>query len=831
MKISLKWLNEFVDVNEYFERPQQLAHLLTTAGLEAEEIHDLSAQYKYVKTALILEKEKHPDAEKLTVCKVTTGEGVVHQIVCGAKNHKAQDRVILALPGAILPGHFAIKNSVIRGISSEGMLCSYKELGLEDSSDGIAILPENTPIGVDFSTFAELNDVTFELKVTPNRADCLSHIGLAREIACLLNRPFKTPEPKIQNSLSLNSVPILSSHKSVSETISSRSSQSISVEVNSPDMCPRYSGCVITGVKVGPSPLWLKKRLEIVGLNSINNVVDITNYVMIEWGQPLHAFDLKHIQNAKIVVTYSTKQEKFITLDGSTLTLQGEELMIQDSKRSLCMAGVIGGKNSGVQDDTVDIFLESAFFAPQFIRRSARGHGISTDSGYRFSRGVDPNVTLEGLKRAIQLICEVAGGTLSTSLLEVKSKEFHSTPIKIKIELVTERLGYPVEKEKFESWMQRLGCKMESNGNDYIITPPSWRFDLEMDMDLVEEYARLNGYEFIPETLPALFKAPAKHDINYLFKSHLIELMTSMGYSQAVNFAFVSQTQQNEFINDTDLLSKAGFQGSHQPIPLMNPLNDHMNVMRMSLSMSLIGNLHHNFHHGVTSGRLFEVGSVFDQKNGQYHERTHWAGIAWGWVDNLWTKNLQTPVVMDLKQSIEEVLLSLGFKDWKWLKSQEVGRLPSFLHPGQSVALQLNGKKIGFLGTLHPALLDEKKIRCDCAIFELEMEALTLSINRKWTIKPISKFQSVDRDLSLVMPKDLGSGVVLQAIQKAGGSTLFSTQIVDLYEGEKLGVGLKSVTYRLRFQELERTLTDAQVQSSIESILVSIKKHWEIQVR
>ncbi len=814
MKISLKWLNEFVDVAEFFERPQQLAQLLTGAGLEAEEIHDLSAQYKFVKTAMILEKDRHPDAEKLTVCKVTTGDGVIHQIVCGAKNHKTQDRVIVALPGAVLPGNFAIKNSVIRGVSSDGMLCSYKELGLADTSDGIAILPENTPIGLNFSIYADLNDVTFELKVTPNRADCLSHIGLAREISCLLNRPFKTPEFKVQST----------------SVVDSKSNE-IAIEVRNPEMCPRYTGCVIRGVKVGPSPGWLKKRLETVGLSSINNVVDITNFVMMEWGQPLHAFDLRTIQNGKIKVAKATPHEKFITLDGTELKLNGEELMIQDSERSLCMAGIIGGKNSGIKDDTTDLFLESAFFAPQYIRRSARHHGLSTDSGYRFSRGVDPNVTQDGLKRALDLICEITGGKLSSPLLELSSKEFTPSPININTELVTERLGYPVDMEKFESWMQRLGCKIEKKNESYKITPPSWRFDLEMDMDLVEEYARLNGYEHIPESLPPLMKAPTKHDGNYQFQSQVISLMTSLGYSQAVNFAFVNSTKQTEFLGDTDLLTKAGLSSSHQQIPLMNPLNEHMNVMRMSLSLGLIDNLHHNFHHGVTEGRLFEVGSVFDQSNGDYHEQYRWAGIAWGWPENLWTKNLNTPVVMDLKQSVEEVLLSLGFKDWKWIKTQELGGVPSFLHPGQSVALQLNGRKIGFLGTLHPSLREEKKIRCDSALFEFEMETLAQSLGKKWSIKSISKFQSVDRDLSLVMPKSIGAGLVQQAIQKAGGNTLQSVNLIDLYEGEKLGDGLKSITYRLRFQELERTLTDAQVQSSIESILVSIKKHWEIQVR
>lgn len=815
MKISLRWLNEFVDIQEYFERPDQLAHLLTTTGLEVEEIRDGAQQFKFVKTAMILEKDKHPDAEKLTLCKVTTGEGVIHQIVCGAKNHKAQDKVVVALPGAILPGNFAIKNSVIRGVASGGMLCSYKELGLADTSDGIAILPEETPIGINFADYAELNDVTFELKVTPNRADCLSHIGLAREISCLLNRPFKKPASK--------------------EWPAPTSPLSMELVVLDPEMCPRYTGRVIQNVKVGASPAWLKKRLESVGLNSINNVVDITNYVMMEWGQPLHAFDLRNIQGGVIRVGKAIPQEKFTTLDGSTLTLRGDELMIQDAHRSLCMAGIIGGKNSGVQEDTQDIFLESAFFAPQWVRKSARNHGLNTDSGYRFSRGVDPYVTVEALDRATQLISEMAGGTPGSKVFEVKSRENLPPTITIQIETIAQRLGYAVDVNKFESWMLRLGCQMEKSGQSYAIKPPSCRFDLEIDMDLVEEYARLNGYDHIPETLPPLVKAPSKHDVTYGFQSRLINIMTSLGYSQAMNFAFVGCKKQNQFMGDKDLFTPMGLHLPSQSVSLMNPLNEQMDVMRSTLCMGLIDNLHHNFHHSVETGRLFEVGPIFEHTaatGNAYTEHHRWAGIAWGWPVNLWTKDLSIPVVMDLKQSIEETLSLLGFKNWQWHKATSgTENLPHFLHPGQSVVLQLNGKKIGFLGTLHPSLREEMKIRCDAALFEFEAEKLINERPSHQNVTPLSKFQAVDRDLSLLMPKAVGAGLVQQGILKAGGATLKSVIPIDLYQGEKLADGLKSITYRLRFQNHEGTLTDDEVQKNMDNILLNIKKHWEIQVR
>jgi phenylalanyl-tRNA synthetase beta chain len=812
MKISLRWLNEFVDVNEYFERPDQLANLLTGAGLEVEEIHNLAQQYKFVQIGLILEKDKHPDADKLSVCKVTTGDGVVHQIVCGAKNHKTHDRVIVALPGAILPGNFAIKNSVIRGVSSGGMLCSYKELGMAEVSDGIAILPETAEIGQSFAEYAGMSDVTFELKVTPNRADCLSHLGLAREVACLLNRPFKRTDLK-------------------EFVMVGAAGADFNIEVLDPEMCPRYTGRIIRGIKVGASPSWLKKRLETVGLNSINNVVDVTNYVMMEWGQPLHAFDLRQIQGGKLRIGKSQPQEKFITLDGTELKLRGDELMIQDANRSLCMGGVIGGKNSGVQDDTQDIFLESAYFAPQFVRRGARGHGLNTDSGYRFSRGVDPTHTVDALNRATSLLLEVAGGQVGSAIFEIKSKPAPRPMINIHPNMVSDRLGYSVDIAKFESWMLRLGCQLEKKGEAYQIQPPAWRFDLEIDMDLVEEYARLNGYEHIPETLPPLGRPPTGHDIPYRFQNYLIELMTGLGYSQALNFAFVGTQKQSQLIGDHDLVTKCGLHMAQQPVRLVNPLNEQIDVMRASLSMGLVDNLHHNFHHGVETGRLFELGSVFDLASGSYQERLRWAGLAWGWPDNLWSKANSSPVVMDLKRAVEEVLNVLGFRSWVWLKPVDVGGVPHFLHPGQAVILQLEGKKIGYLGTLHPSLREDLKVRTDVAIFEFEAETLIKGLGRSQIVKAISKFQAVDRDLALVMPRSLAAGEVQFEIQKLGGVNLQSVSVFDVYEGDNLAEGQKSVAYRLRFQNLESTLTDAQVQESIDTILANVKKRWEIQVR
>jgi phenylalanyl-tRNA synthetase beta chain len=465
------------------------------------------------------------------------------------------------------------------------------------------------------------------------------------------------------------------------------------------------------------------------------------------------------------------------------------------------------------------------------VRRGARGHGLNTDSGYRFSRGVDPTHTVEALNRATALLLDVAGGQVGSKVFEVKSKESPRITIEIHPNTISDRLGYAVDIAKFESWMLRLGCQIEKVGESYKIQTPAWRFDLEVDMDLVEEYARLNGYEHIPETLPALGTPPTVHDLSYRFQTTLVELMTGLSYSQAVNFAFVGSAKQNKFMQPVDILAGTGLHAAAQPVRLLNPLNEQIDVMRATLTMGLLDNLQHNFHHGVENGRLFEFGSVFDSGNSGFQERQRWAGMAWGWTTNLWTKSVETPVVMDLKRVVEEVLTNLGFRGWQWLKASEVGGVPHFLHPGQAVILQLEGKKIGFLGTLHPSVREEMKVRVDAAAFEFEAEGLLKGIGRTSNVKAISKFQAIDRDLALVMPKNLGAGVVQQEILKTGGANLQSVGVFDVYEGDKLPEGQKSVAYRLRYQNLESTLTDAQVQESVDAILGNVKKRWEIHVR
>lgn len=812
MKISLKWLQDYVDVTEFFQKPEELGEALTRAGLEVEEITNRAKDFNHVVIGHILEKGKHPNADKLSLCRVSTGEGVVHQIVCGAQNHKTGDRVIVALPGAVLPGNFAIKKSAVRGVDSAGMLCSLKELGLAKESEGIEILPSDAPVGKSFAEYGNYDDITFELKVTPNRADCLSHFGLAREVACLFGKELKKPKSDFKES--------------------SKSTKSeIGLDVKASDLCPRYTGRVIKGVKVQDSPTWLKQRLESVGMNTINNIVDITNYVMMELGQPLHAFDAAHIGGKKIIVDRAVKGEKFITLDGTEKTLTGDELTIRDTTHPVCLAGVVGGKNSGVSEATVDLFLEAAYFLPMSARKTSRTHGIDTDSGYRFSRGVDPDGAHRGLDRATALILEVAGGEAYGDAHDFYPSPVKKVPVITSVQTVSDRMGYQAEEAKFVDFMNRLGCEVKKEGDKFSVLPPTFRFDLEQEMDLVEEYARLHGYEHIPEALPAFASVPSSHDRVFTLNRTTSDTFRSQGFLQAVNFAFAGSKAEKAFLGPYSALNAAGLNSTEKEIRILNPLSEDMDVMRSTLSFGLFKNLNTNFHAGNMQGRLFEIGSTFFAQEEGYGEGTR-AGLAmWGRSTNLWNKSLDYPVVYDLKAAVEALLKVLNIGSYTWVTPANKAEVPAFLHLGQYVQLLVEGKKVGFIGTIHPVILEDNKIRVPAALAELDLDQLYKGQPRPYRISSVSKFPIVERDFAFQMPKALKVGDVLKDIRKSAGPVLLNVDVFDLYEGEKMEPGFKSVALRLWLQDKNATLQEAQISEVTTKVLASLKKNFDLSVR
>jgi phenylalanyl-tRNA synthetase beta chain len=822
MKISLRWLNEYVDVKEFFSQPEELAKKLTGVGLEVEGFEDPSKQFNHVVVGHVVKLDKHPNADKLTLCQIDVGDGTLRQIVCGAKNHKQGDKVVASLPGAVLPGNFAIKLSKIRDVESQGMLCSEVELGLKKESEGILILPADAKPGTPYAQFAGLDDIIFEINVTPNRADCLSHIGLAREIAAILDKKITLPKNEIKTG-----------GDSIQKTLT--------VELKAKEMAPRYAGRAVWGVKVGPSPAWLKQRLEAVGMNSINNVVDVTNYVMMEYGQPLHAFDYNQIAGKKIIID-SAKKEKFKTLLGQELEFNGEELTIRDGERAVALAGVMGGLNSGVTDATQNIFIESAHFHPMHVRRSSRRHGLSSDSAQRFTRGTDPEGVLEAMNRAAALIQKVAGGTVSADHWDLYPQPIKRQPIKVRLQVIDDRLGYKADSADFINWMRRLNCEVSAITKDaepsVLVTAPAYRWDIEIEMDLVEEYARMNGYDKIPENFPQLRSEPTKDSIEFLNASAVAHILKEQGFQQAVNYAFVNDAWQNAAYNG-EAFKAAGVGAGGEVVRVMNPLSDEVNVMRQSLLPGLLTNLKYNYHQGNSFGRVYEIGNVFGVKVSSgggsagmpslsnpwpYQETSHVGFVAWGRGQSVWQKSTNN-VVYELKTAIEGLLSSLNATNYSW-KTIAADKAPAVAHPGQMISLFYQGQVIGFIATLHPMFREQHKIREDVAVAEFDMAALMRGQPKTAKYKKISKFPAVERDFTFIVSDKTQALDIIKEIQKLGGPLLQEAKVFDVYRGSNVPEGHASLSFRIKLQDLEATLAEDKVNAVTQQIQESLTKKF-----
>lgn len=824
MKISLKWLQDYVDVGEFFSKPRDMGKLLTHVGLELENIESEADRFRHVVIGCVEELKKHPQADRLTLCQVDTGEGKPRPIVCGAKNHRQGDKVVVALPGACLPAHLVIQKSRIRGMESWGMMCSNAELGHSEDSDGIKILPKEAPVGTPYGEYVGLDDVVFELGVTPNRADCLSHVGLARELACILNRELRVPGTHFKTG----STKEVGGAKGDKDKKGQR--RNMEVELKSPDLCPRYAGCQVTGVKVGKSPGWMRTRLEAVGIHPINNVVDITNYVMMELGQPLHAFDSRFIQGHKIIIDRASQGETFTTLDGTEVKLTGEELTIRDSEKAMALAGVVGGINSGVKEETKNIFIESAHFTPKTVRQTSRRLGIDTDSAYRFARGTDPNGVELALKRTCHLMQQITGGEVSDDFYDEYLHQIEFHPISVRHQTLEDRLGYPVAMDEFNFWMKRLGCELiEVHDTKSLLKAPTYRWDLNIEMDFVEEYARLHGYDKIPEVLPPLLYSPTDDDSQYKMERMLRNLICEQGYLQALNYHFIGEKLLRDFLGDFSKLKHCGLKLT-SPVKILNPLSEDANVMRSSLIPGLVQNMLHNYRHGSLYGRLFEVGNTFAQGEGEekFIEKSCLSLMAWGQKDRLWHKSTQRPLVYDIKSSMESLFLRLRSSSFQW---RELVEVPDFIHPGQCAGLFFEGHMLGFVGSLHPALKESYKLRHDVAMGEFLVNNIMHHQPRKPRLKSLSKYPSVERDFAFVLPDDLKVGEVIRYIKKSAGNELQSVEVFDDYRGQGVDKGYHSVAFRLVYQDEKGTLSESRISELHQGLISAVTKKFSVVTR
>jgi phenylalanyl-tRNA synthetase beta chain len=786
MKFSENWLRTLVDPALTSD---ELAHALTMAGLEVEAIETAAPAFDRVVVAEVLSMQKHPDADRLNICVVDVGSGGGEslQIVCGAANVRVGVKVPCALVGAQLPG-ITIRQAKVRGVESSGMLCSGKELGLSDAVEGLLILPADAPMGTDFRDYYALDDKLFTLKLTPNRADCLGLSGVAREVAAITSSKIS---------------PL------IIEPVDSKILDALIVRVDVPAACPLYCVRVIHGISLdAPTPGWMAQRLERSGLRTINAVVDVTNYVMLEMGQPLHAFDLAKIMGS-IHVRYAQSGEKLQMLNGEELALQPDMLLIADESKPLALAGIMGGVESGVQEGTVDLFLESAFFSPGEIAGKSFCLGFSSDSAHRFERGVDFAITRSALERATQLILDICGGRVGP-ITEVRGDLPQRNPIRLRVERTRRVLGIDLGVSKTTELLQRLQFNFTAEGDTFQVTPPSYRFDLSIEEDLIEELARIYGYDNIPASVPhtAMSMLPESELLHTPLQ--LRRILVGRDYQEVINYPFVDASWEADFTNNKT------------PVILKNPIVSQMSVMRSGLMGGLIANLQFNLNRKQARLRLFEVGRCFVRVGDSYTQPERLAGLCYGdAVAEQWGVPARDIDFYDVKADIEALF-------WPEVVSFEAETHPA-LHPGRSAQIYLAGKAIGWLGELHPLWQQKSDLPKSAVLFELDLEPMTrraLSVAGE-----ISKYPLVRRDIAVVVSESVSLKALLGSLQDERSSIVSDISLFDVYRGKGIENGKKSLAFRVLLQDTEKTLTDAEADLAITKLMDILRSQFNAVLR
>jgi len=790
MKFSESWLRTLVDTDLSSEA---LSHLLTMAGLEVEGLEPVAPQFNDVVVARVLEVVKHPDADRLNVCKVDTGRGEPTTIVCGAPNVAVGLCVPCALPGARLPGDFTIKIAKVRGIESSGMLCSAKELGIAEEASGLLILPADAPVGTSIREYLDLDDNQFELKLTPNRADCLSLSGVAREVAAIAGVPAGLVEVR-----------------EVAATIADQRA----VVLDAPDACPLYYGRVLKGVDAkAPTPEWMKRRLERSGIRSISALVDVTNYVMLELGQPLHAFDNTRLEGA-VHARMARPEEKLLLLNEQTIAIDPDVLVIADDAKALAMAGIMGGEESGITLATTELFLESAFFAPRAIAGRARRYGFGSDASHRFERGVDFGGTRRAIERATQLILDICGGAAGP-VVEAKSELPARTPVRLRTARACAVIGMVFSAEQIAALFGGLGLSFIREGDDFLVTPPTWRFDIEIEEDLIEEIARLHGYDNIPAPAPRgnlkmMVQPEAQRPA-----ARVRQLLVDRGYQEVVNFAFVEEAWEADFAANADL------------IRLANPIASQMAVMRSTLLGGLIANLQTNLKRKQTRVRLFETGRAFLRSSDGspvpgFIQSWKLSGLAYGTaLPEGWGNASRKVDFFDLKGDLEVLLAPAQLRFEKLAHPA--------LHPGRAARVLLDGCDIGCLGELHPEWVQKYDLPQAPVVFELDFEAVK-SVQVP-VYAEVSKFPPVIRDLAVVVDQEIALQALLDGLKSQLPSLVKDVQLFDVYVGKGVAENKKSLAFRIVMQDTQRTLLDSEVDAALQQLVSCLEQAFGAQLR
>ncbi|WP_154115541.1 phenylalanine--tRNA ligase subunit beta [Vibrio cincinnatiensis] len=794
MKFSESWLREWVNPAVTTD---ELTHQITMAGLEVDDVLPVAGTFTGVKVGHVVECGQHPDADKLRVTKVDVGEEELLDIVCGAPNCRQGLKVAVATVGAVLPGDFKIKKAKLRGQPSHGMLCSFSELGIDVESNGIMELADDAVIGTDFREFLTLDDVTIDVDLTSNRADCFSLRGMAREVG-VLNRA-DVVEPAVSP---------------VAPTIDTN----ISIEVKAPAACPRYLGRIVKNVNVqAQTPLWMQEKLRRCGIRSIDPIVDITNYVMLEQGQPMHAFDLAKIEGG-IVVRLAEQGEKLTLLDGSEAELNADTLIIADHNKALAIAGIFGGEHSGVNSETKDVLLECAFFAPDHIRGRARSYGLHTDSSMRYERGVDYALQFTAMERATQLLIDICGGEVAPVVAAESDADLPKpNTVALRRTKLDNLLGHHIADADVVEILQRLGMSVETITEGWMATAPTWRFDIAIEQDLVEEVGRIYGYDNIPNQAPAAALNMNLHKEANLPLKRVRDLLVDRGYHEAITYSFVEPEQQKLIVPDVE------------PLILPNPISADMSAMRLSLIQGLLNTVVHNQKRQQPRVRLFEQGLRFipDQaaENGMRQESMLAGVISGTRSEEHWNIETATVDFFDLKGDVEAILeLTANGKAYRFAAAKHPA-----LHPGQSAAIMLDGKEIGVIGTVHPELERKFGLNGRTIVFEIEWSAINSKVIPEAVA--LSKFPSNRRDIAVVVDQTIASGDIVDACRVAGGELLKEAKLFDVYVGKGVAEGKKSLAIALTLQSSERTLEEADIAAAVENIVKAVVEQFSATLR
>ncbi|WP_040229004.1 phenylalanine--tRNA ligase subunit beta [Bhargavaea cecembensis] len=795
MNVSLNWLNEYVDINGV--APAELAEKITRSGIEVDSVDDRSEGLKNIVVGYVVECSKHPQADKLNICQVDVGEEEPVQIICGAPNVAAGQHVVVARPGARLPGGIKIKKAKLRGEESNGMICSLQELGFDGKvvpkavSEGIYVLPDDSPAGEDALPLLGLDDTVLELDLTPNRADALSMLGVAYEAGAILSKEVTLPD---------------TSHGEAEDPASGK----LKLRVDAPEANPLYAAKVVRNVKVGSSPEWLKARLMASGVRPINNIVDITNFVLLEYGQPLHAFDYDRLGTGEIVVRHASEGETIETLDGTERTLQPHHLLITNGREPVAIAGVMGGANSEVHEGTTTVVIEAAWFDPASVRRASKDLGLRSDASTRFEKGVDPNRVIEAGERAAALMESLAGGEVlsGTVLFDELDKE----PLRVTVspDFINEHLGMKIPFEEMERIMDRLKFPYEAVNGLFVIDAPTRRGDIAIPEDIVEEIARLYGYDEIPKTLPVAESVPGGLS-PYQSKRRVVRrFMEGAGLYQAITYSLTSAKEAQKFALETAPVTE-----------LLMPMSEERSTLRQSLLPHLLEAVTYNVARQNGSIALYETGAVFlgEGADGLPTEVEHAAAVITGeWNGSEWQGSARKADFYTIKGIAEGLFDILGLSGGLSFRKGEMAGL----HPGRTADVLLSGERVGVVGQLHPSEQKARDLK-DTFVMELNLEAILKKDDEPLVYSPVPKFPSISRDIALVVPKTTESATLEKAIRSNAGSLLKDVHVFDVYEGEKMAEGMKSIAFSLTYQDPERTLTDEEVSEAHNRVIGALE--------